>query len=121
LIFGIALFALVFTILGFASAASVCCEKTDDGLYCQNVPIEQCTNANSVPTSCQATAFCKPGTCYDTTEGTCLDNTPKLVCNMNGGVWSDGTVPQCNLGCCVLGDQAAFVSLVRCKKLASFL
>jgi hypothetical protein len=25
------------------------------------------------------------------------------------------------LGCCILGDQAAFVSLVRCKKLSSFL
>jgi hypothetical protein len=121
LMFGIAIFVLVLITLGFASAASVCCEKTDDGLYCQNVPIEQCTNANSVPTSCQATSFCKPGSCYDTTEGTCLDNTPKLVCNMNGGVWSDGAVPQCNLGCCVLGDQAAFVTLVRCKKLASFL
>ena len=118
---GMIVFALVLTMLGFASAASVCCEKTDDGLYCQNVPAEQCTNANSVQTSCQATSFCKPGTCYDTTEGTCLDNTPKLVCNMNGGVWSDGAVPQCNLGCCLLGDQAAFVTLVRCKKLASFL
>src|SRR5690606_37660579 len=74
-----------------------------------------------VPTSCDSTSYCKLGTCYDSSEGTCLDNTPQRVCNANGGVWSETAPAQCNLGCCVLGDQAAFVSLVRCKKLSSFL
>jgi len=27
---------------------------------------------------------------------------------------------QCSLGCCLIGDQAAFVTQVRCKKLSSF-
>ncbi len=29
-------------------------------------------------------------------------------------------VPQCQLGCCIIADQAAFVPLVRCKRLSTF-
>ncbi len=102
--------------------ATLCCERTTTGAFCQNVPSGQCAaGARGVPTSCDATSYCRPGTCYDSTEGTCLDNTPQLVCNANGGVWSLETPPQCDLGCCILGDQAAFVSLVRCKRLSAFL
>ena len=105
-----------------AQEATVCCEQTTSGAYCQNVPAEQCApDSQSLPTSCDSTSFCRAGTCYDSTEGTCLDNTPQLVCNDNGGIWSLESPPQCELGCCILGDQAAFVSLVRCKRLSSFL
>jgi len=31
-----------------------------------------------------------------------------------------GEVPQCQLGCCLVADQAAFVPLVRCKKLSTY-
>lgn len=124
---GILILGLIFLsgIFPFASGeqnASVCCEKTVSGLYCQDVPSEQCASgARQVPTSCESTSYCKPGTCYDSSEGTCLDHTPQIVCNANNGTWSENTPAQCNLGCCILGDQAAFVSLVRCKKLSSFL
>jgi hypothetical protein len=125
-------FAFVFIALavGFASAATVCCEKTTSGLYCQDAPSEQCSkDANPLtgkaylqsPTSCRSTSYCKPGICYDSNEGTCLDNTPQNVCNANNGIWTDKAAPQCELGCCVLGDQAAFVTLVRCKKLSASL
>ncbi|MDP6845865.1 MAG: hypothetical protein QF460_02845, partial [Candidatus Nanoarchaeia archaeon] len=101
---------------------TVCCEETNTGAFCQNVPIEECNpDSQSVPTSCDSTSFCRAGTCYDGDEGICLDNTPQLVCTNNNGVWSLEPPPQCNLGCCILGDQAAFVSLVRCKKLSAFL
>jgi len=104
------------------SISTVCCEQTTSGAFCQNVPSSECKpGSRQVPTSCESTSYCKAGTCYDSTEGTCLDNTPQLVCNANGGVWSEETPPQCSLGCCILGDQAAFVSLVRCKRLSSFL
>ncbi len=118
-----AIFVLVIIPLSSAElSATVCCEKTTTGAFCQNVPAEQCaSDARQVPTSCDSTSYCKLGTCYDSNEGTCLDNTPQLVCNSNGGVWSEESPAQCNLGCCILGDQAAFVSLVRCKKLSSFL
>ncbi len=105
-----------------AQQSTVCCEQTNTGAYCQDVPANECApGSRQVPTSCDSTSFCKVGTCYDSTEGTCLDNTPQLVCNENGGVWSEESPPQCELGCCMLGDQAAFVSLVRCKKLSASL
>lgn len=115
-------------IIPLASAANltatVCCEKTLQGAFCQNVPAEAC-NPNplfrKVPTSCESTSYCKSGTCYDSSEGTCLDNTPQVVCTANGGVWSETSPPQCQLGCCVLGDQASFVTLTRCKQLSSYL
>ncbi len=113
---------LLTQVMVFVSAVdpTVCCEKTKDNLYCQNVPASQCSaNAVQAPTSCDSTSFCKLGTCSDGKEGTCTDNTPKLACNAAGGVWSETAPPQCSLGCCVLGDQAAFVSLVRCKRLSS--
>lgn len=118
--------AFLIHFISFASAAeltaTVCCEKTKLGAFCQNAPADQCDPGFAqVQTSCDSTSFCKLGTCYDSTEGTCLDNTPQKVCNANGGVWSLESPAQCNLGCCVLGDQAAFVSLVRCKRLSSFL
>lgn len=121
-------FAFVFLVAGlcFASAGvgvqtpTVCCGKTISGLLCQDVPPAQCDpNAQQAPTSCQATSYCRSGTCFDSNEGTCIDNTPQSVCNANNGLWSVNLPPQCNLGCCVLGDQAAFVTLTRCKKLSS--
>ena len=105
-----------------AQENTVCCERTTSGASCQNVPESECDVAyNSAPTNCESTSFCRAGTCYDSSEGTCLDNTPQIVCNDNGGIWSLESPPQCSLGCCILGDQAAFVSLVRCKRLSAFL
>lgn len=123
-IFMIAFFALFSVALVSAAdfTSTVCCEKTVGGAFCQNAPASQCAPGfRQVPSSCDSTSFCRAGTCYDSTEGTCLDNTPQLVCENNGGVWSAQRPAQCNLGCCVLGDQASLVSLVRCKKLSSSL
>ncbi len=102
-----------------ASEATVCCQKTTSGFYCQNVPASECaSNSPQAPTSCSSTSFCRPGVCYNPNQGTCTDNTPQIVCNSASGQWFNQTVPQCNLGCCILGDQAAFVPLARCKYLA---
>lgn len=115
-------FSFAVLVKGQEAGATVCCEKTTSGLYCQDVPAEQCApDVKQIPTSCDSTSFCKGGTCYDSYEGTCLDNTPQIVCNANNGTWSEARPAACNLGCCVLGDQAAFVSLVRCKRLSGFL
>jgi hypothetical protein len=128
---------MVLILLGFASAsvgvssgnnnsvvngldATVCCEKTNTGLFCQDAPAAQCNNAfKQAPTACRSTSFCKPGTCYDSSEGMCAGNTPEKVCNLNNGTWSASNPAQCDLGCCRLGDQAAFVTLVRCKRLSA--
>lgn len=117
-------FILLSLALGFAdeAATAVCCEKTTNNLYCQNVPANECSpGSRQAPTSCASTSFCKPGVCYSPLEGTCMENTPQIVCNARNATWSADRPAQCELGCCVLGDQAAFVSLVRCKRLASFL
>jgi len=102
---------------------TVCCEKTKPGAWCQNTRQENCDSSfRATPTSCDATSFCTLGFCYDSQEGTCAEKTPQKVCEISGGVWTGGEInpPQCEMGCCVLGDQAALVSLVRCKRLSSF-
>ncbi|MBT4135840.1 hypothetical protein HOD75_04885 [archaeon] len=105
-------------------AYNVCCEKTENGAWCQNANEEDCAEGfRTTPTSCDATSFCKMGCCVDTEEGLCMENTPEKVCEISTGTWMEDAecnVPQCNLGCCVLGDQASFVTLTRCKKLSGF-
>lgn len=100
--------------------ATVCCEKTKSGLFCQDVPQEQCADgASAIPTSCDATAMCRSGWCFDSVEGTCLDGVANSVCGDNGGTWYEQQPPACELGCCFLGDEAAFVTLTRCKALSA--
>jgi hypothetical protein len=109
------------------SSVNSCCEKEKTGAWCQNSPASDCNaDFRITPTSCDATSFCKKGCCIDTQEGLCMENTPEKVCEMGTGTWVDDSecnsavVPQCRLGCCILGDQASFVTLTRCKKLSSF-
>lgn len=109
---------------GAISEPSYCCEKTLEGAWCTNDVQSACdSNYNAAPTSCESTSYCRLGTCLDSDEGICMGSTPQGVCNDNGGTWDPREpeeVPQCQLGCCVLADQAAFVSLTRCKKLSTF-
>ncbi|MDH3353221.1 MAG: hypothetical protein OEL87_02130 [Nanoarchaeota archaeon] len=128
----ISMFAFLFIIAGTTplttaqtaiSEATACCERTNTGAWCMNAPEAECdTNYNTAPTSCETTSYCRLGTCYESGEGICMENTPQRVCNDNGGTWDSREieeVPQCQLGCCIVADQAAFVSLVRCKKLST--
>ena len=99
-----------------------CCEKTISGAWCQNSQQDQCdTGFRSTPTSCDATSYCKLGVCVDSAEGLCMENTPQKVCEISKGTWIDDSeeIPQCNLGCCTIGNQASFVTLTRCKRLSS--
>ncbi|MEM0465783.1 MAG: hypothetical protein QXW97_03750 [Candidatus Pacearchaeota archaeon] len=135
------LFSMIFVIflIGFVipqeqtwPAYNVCCEKTKNGAWCQNTLLENCDLSNDprtrspfryTPTSCDSTSFCKPGCCIDTDEGLCMEKTPQKVCEESSGTWVDDpncNVQQCALGCCILGDQASYVTLTRCKKLSSF-
>ncbi|MFH1240220.1 MAG: hypothetical protein V1672_03305 [Candidatus Diapherotrites archaeon] len=109
---------------------SYCCEKTVSGAWCQNSEQANCDIGNNCngqkcktsPSSCEATSYCKLGCCYDSQDGTCMENTPENVCNEGGGVWSNSAkceIPQCKLGCCLIGDQAAFVTQIKCKQLSA--
>jgi len=124
---------LIVLLLNFISSQEVsyCCEKLKSGAWCQNAPKESCDISidvltgspfRSISSSCDVASYCRLGYCIDSIEGTCSENTPERVCQNEGGVWKDnreGTPPQCNLGCCLLNDQAAFVPLTRCKRLSS--
>jgi len=104
-------------------APSFCCEKTTDGAWCQNAEENQCaTGFVKSPTSCESTSYCKLGCCYNSQEGTCMENTPQKVCDSSNGSWEDSAsceIPECGLGCCTIGDEAAFVTQTRCKRLAN--
>jgi len=113
-------------LISFAYAvgeASYCCERLDsNGAWCQNAPMESCdSDYRKVPTSCESTSYCKLGTCINSQDGICMENTPQKVCENEGGIWEDADsedIPQCQLGCCLIGDQAAFVTQTRCKRLS---
>jgi len=109
--------------VSFLSEPTVCCERTNNNGYCINTAKENCDNGYHISsTSCESTSYCKKGTCYDSLEGICVENTPKLVCDDEGGMWDERSInelPQCQLGCCIISDQAAFVSLVRAKRLST--
>ncbi len=124
LILGVFLFTNVFA-LSSLSNPSVCCEKTNEGGVCINsVATSSCNSAfQIVPTSCESTSFCKLGTCYDSKEGMCMENVPMKVCQANNGTWSEKSANElsaCQLGCCIISDQAAFVTMTRCKSLSTF-
>lgn len=108
----------------FAADANYCCEKTTSGAWCQNAPQAQCNSAfKTSPTACDSTSYCKRGCCFDSKEGLCMENTAQKVCSDSGGTWANDSscnIPQCNLGCCVLADQGAFVTLARCRALSGF-
>ena len=129
LLFGIFVFS--FFIPGFILGVGeniYCAERTISEAWCQNVALEEVDQTyRNAPASCEATSYCKLGTCVNSQEGTCLENTPQKVCEepdtgISGGIWFDKAsdeIPQCSLGCCILGDQAAFVTQTRCKQLSS--
>ncbi len=116
-LFGILLINLV------SSTTSYCCEKTTYGAWCQNEEESKCdTDFLKAPTSCDATSYCRTGTCFDSNEGNCQEGVSQRVCNESGGIWSDELaqdLPQCQLGCCLIGDQAAFVTKTRCRRISS--
>lgn len=110
-------------LIGIVSA-SYCCEKTVSGAYCQNVESQSECNQTyrSIPASCEATSYCRTGTCINQQEGTCMSNTAQIVCKENNGSWSPSAVSslaQCKLGCCLMGNQASFATQVTCNKLSS--
>ena len=117
--------ALIFLTTNFVYAESnVCCEKLKTGQWCQSAPVEACDqNFKKSPTSCESTSFCSKGTCYDSQEGICESGVPQIVCNKDGGIWSEkepSELPQCQLGCCLLGSNGAnLATQSRCKELSS--
>lgn len=106
--------------MGALSTGAYTCVRGKDGSFCQSWIASSC-DANCdgacIPTTINNVGECKPGTCYDKVEGTCQAGSPKVNCEANGGQWIDNryeNVAQCKRGCCVLGDQTAFVTERQC-------
>jgi hypothetical protein len=121
---GIFLAIALINFVSSADEANYCCEKTKAGAWCQNSPVSECdSNFKTSPTSCDSTSYCKRGCCFDSQEGLCMENTAQRVCEDSDGTWADDAscnIAQCNLGCCILADQGAFVTLARCRALSGF-
>src|SRR3989344_7515518 len=124
----IALFLVSFIpISGFneiksVNAAPVCCEKTSSGATCQYVEDSECASGSkAAPTNCYFTSYCKPGTCFDLNDGRCYANMPLATCTARGdsASFSDlpiESTPQCDVRCCIIGNQASLITQTRCKK-----
>lgn len=125
------LLVLGILLIGVASAIT-CCERTTTEAWCQNANSETECNTGINPVNgepyrvinafCDATSYCRPGTCINNRDGICMPNTAEIVCESNNGFWSDkpkAEIAQCKLGCCVLGDSTAFVTQVACNRMSS--
>ncbi|MDP2628491.1 MAG: hypothetical protein Q8P15_01180 [Nanoarchaeota archaeon] len=117
--------SFVFLIQNVSAASLYCCEKTLSGAWCQNAPKDQCDTDNGLnvaATSCDATSFCKLGTCIDN-QGACKINTAQTTCRQNGGYWAEGkpeNIPQCQKGCCLVeGQGPSFIEQARCTSYSS--
>ncbi len=130
LLLGVLILAILLT--GSVGAVTYCCEKTTSNEWCQSVSSESlCSTTNNPITgepfkktaaSCEATSYCKPGTCINLQEGTCMPNTAQIVCEANYGYWdtrAKSEIEQCQLGCCLIGDQAAFTTQIACNRMSA--
>jgi len=130
LLVGIFILIIIFLFgLVKSQEVSYCAEKTIDGFWCQDVPQSECDTGINPETgqtykcerhSCKATTYCSPGTCVDTINGGCLPG-EQATCNpKEGGVFYNqpkDEVAQCQVGCCLLGDEASLVERARCDVL----
>lgn len=110
-----------------SASALNCCPKTKLNDSCLDFEASSCNSQCSgqcVLSQCRDFANCKLGCCYDNLQGTCDVNTPKVSCDVKGGLWKNSadcninSVPECRLGCCVLGSNVEFVTSKRCEILA---
>ncbi|MBI3334678.1 hypothetical protein HYZ97_04270 [Candidatus Pacearchaeota archaeon] len=109
------------------SAGSWTCLESKSGEVCQEFVASECNSlctSDCVPSTRNNVAQCKVGTCYDSREGTCQTGSPQALCTGNNGTWFDdpyGNVAECRRGCCLIGQQASFITEQQCTRQASLL
>ena len=103
------------------------CPITKNGSVCEEIVASRCNsqcNTTCLPTARNLADECRLGTCYDSKEGSCALQSPKKVCQNNEGMWYDspfGDIPQCKLGCCILGGQAGLKTELQCSRESALL
>ena len=116
---------LLVVALNFILAQSIeypkCCMLANNGAQCVPVPANECTS-NPAPTSCDSVPLCQRGVCVNIESGECVENTPKSVCENSGGLFKTEAIhniPECQRGCCILGQDTLFSTEIACKEAAS--
>jgi len=111
--------------LNFISAQGIeypqCCPLANNGAQCVAVPASECAS-NFAPTSCDSVPSCQAGVCVNIQSGECIENTPKIVCENSGGLFKTEAIhniPECQRGCCILGQDTIFSTEIACKEAAS--
>ena len=89
---------------------NVCCEQTTSGESCLYTGESNCDGSYlQSSTTCELTAFCKPGCCISDV-GKCSKSVAKSTCeNIEDYSWSEGadcsTVDACEKNCCVIAES----------------
>ena len=116
---------LIIKQIGTVSAVGwSCCPETIIGAKCQelaSVDTESCA-VEMIPSKCEEFSDCQLGCCVDEIEGLCSTKTPKSICKRDNGTWSEDEnclIQECQKGCCMLGEEASFVTETRCEQLSS--
>ncbi len=101
-----------------------CCVRTSNGAVCQEGVAEgneaQCPSG-WIPARCNQVSECQTGCCSDTETGVCSPQSPKNLCESNGGEWTSDaacSINSCQKNCCLIGDNAYFVTEKECEKLS---
>jgi len=116
-------FLFVFLLSGVL-AVDVCCPKTKEGEFYKDIDVGSCNSlcdVSCLATRCSSTSSGKIGCCFDDSEGLCTPQSQKGGCEIDGGLWYDSdacSLDFCNKGCCVIGDEAQYVTERRCEVLS---
>jgi len=101
-----------------------CCEKTNSNERCVFTDVGNCAKGGKIAyTTCEQTNFCSLGCCYSSEDGSCNKNTPYAVCNAKAGSTfmesPNCDIAACQKGCCLIGEEAFFVTQTQCKQYGS--
>ena len=102
-----------------ATPNSACCERTLEGDSCIFTDKNSCNpDLKAVSASCEQTSYCALGSCFIQEEGRCFKNTPKTSCEQRKGLYfraPECQIPEAQVGCCILNNEAFFTTLAKCK------
>jgi len=99
-----------------------CCSETNAGAKCQAIPSIanelSCPEGNVIQTNCASASICQIGTCVYDTGLECSSESPKNLCEGEGGVFSPDSlreIPERQKGCCITGSNANLETERQCK------
>lgn len=106
-----------------AQTTTSCCLNLKSGASCTDIPSDSCSDicdGNCVSgTTCSQLRECNLGCGFNSDEGTCTPNTPRVLCEGDEGCeFLDDPFcnnQKCEIGCCVLGLSANLETRTGCE------